>query len=280
MDVHASIFGRLRSTRDQRNRKESNLRRAGLEAAALPLSYRRKRWRGFRRSGKRSATTFPSRVTGNRTRPAALKGRHPYPLEHGPMKYVLRSPTLLGDLFAVGALRFCSSRIGRGGETRTHTFHGLNVVSLPIGVRPFVLDAERRRLQIMPRGDLARDPRADPAGLKPATSRFVARCSVRLSYRSWGVGRGSNSRPRETNRTRTGTHPGHGRALSQEISSGGSCRARGGPGEDRTPACRISPGRSTHTELQVQTRGHEDPGWRRRGSNPRPPACDAGALPT
>jgi hypothetical protein len=89
MDVHASIFGRLRSTRDQRDRKESNLRRAGLEAAALPLSYRRKRWRGFRRSGKRSATTFPSRATGNRTRPAALKGRHPYPLEHGPMKYAL-----------------------------------------------------------------------------------------------------------------------------------------------------------------------------------------------
>jgi hypothetical protein len=198
------------------------------------------------------------------------------------MKYALRSPTLLGKLSAVDALRFCGPQIGRGGETRTHTFHGLNVVSLPIRVRPFVLDAELRRLQIVPRGDLARDPRADPAGLKPATSRFVARCSVRLSYRSWGVGRRSNPRPRETNRTRTGTHPGHNRALypvklqspcsacglaedlrqdralSQRISSGGSCRAHGGPGEDRTPACRISPGRSTNTELQVQTRGHEN----------------------
>ena len=62
-------------------------------------------------------------------------------------------------------------------------------------------------------GSHGRDPRADPAGLKPATPRFVAGCSVRLSYRSWIKGRGSNPRPRETNRTRTGTHPGHNRAL-------------------------------------------------------------------
>lgn len=62
-------------------------------------------------------------------------------------------------------------------------------------------------------GSRSRVPRADPAGLKPAASRFVARCSVRLSYRSWGVGREPNPRPRETDRARTGIHPGHNRAL-------------------------------------------------------------------
>src|ERR671916_176732 len=46
-----------------------------------------------------------------------------------------------------------------------------------------------------------------------SSSRFVARCSVRLSYRSWGKGGGPNPRPRETDRARTGTDPGHDRAL-------------------------------------------------------------------
>jgi hypothetical protein len=67
----ASLFGRLRSARDQRDRKESNLRHAGLEAAALPLSYRRKRWRGFRRSGGRSPTEAS---TGKRSRPDSNRG--------------------------------------------------------------------------------------------------------------------------------------------------------------------------------------------------------------
>src|ERR671920_2026650 len=82
---------------------------------------------------------------------------------------------------AVGALRFCTLRVSRGSEIRTHTFHGLNVISLPVGVRPHVPYAERWRLWVAQPGhhtattclcwgSRGRDPRADPAGLKPAAS--------------------------------------------------------------------------------------------------------------
>ncbi len=59
-----------------------------------------------------------------------------------------------------GALLYSAPRISRGGETRTHTFHGLDVVSLPIGVRPYVPNAKRLRLRMAVR---AQEPQVLPA---------------------------------------------------------------------------------------------------------------------
>ena len=195
-------------------------------------------------------------------------------------------------------------QVSRGGETRTHTLHGLNVVSLPIGVRPFVLDAERRRPQIKPRGDLARDPRADPAGLKPATSRFVARCSVRLSYRSWG-GDGDQTRIRgrptglEPVLTRATTGRSFQLSYSLHALLAASSRIHGktvrslkefrreihvepavDPERIELPHAGFHPAALPILSYRSKQEATRASGWRRRGSNPRPPACDAGALPT